>query len=276
MLSDKFKRRDASHYTSDELGVGKRCLGFVQGYNGDPFLVTLFNEVMLVLYRALASREEGFCVDYTGHEVSDYEIVNGSTGETETIPRLSATVCSPHPLASNPDRVKAFNYPPIPLLKFVSASENGYNFVAAFKLFLTKEAETFGNNAPVKRFFSDCSETILSGLLHVYNHEFSFDYLTRMVQLLFSKIPFPSGKTLVNWCFPHAMAAVSRWAQYDLKPPDKKVPMTKSQRATHKRFLQRFHEFLTIVKSFPLLVQWTKVSKLRETNPFSVHSRRMF
>lgn len=75
-MLERYRKRDASKYSKEELTSGKkRLLGFVQGYSGDPFLTTLFNEAQLIIYRALAPRsEQAFCVDYTGHEVSDWKV----------------------------------------------------------------------------------------------------------------------------------------------------------------------------------------------------------
>lgn len=202
--------------------------------------------------------------------------MSSANGKVETKKRLLCTLSAPNPLPRT-ERMSIENYPPVNLMKLVSGSENGYNFLMALTRLVATEAAVFGSNVRVKRVFSDCSELILNTVLSVYDRETKEEYLTRMLQLLYTETAFPSNMTLVNWCFPHAMAAVSRHAQYELHPLDKKVPLSKAARTVFKRYLQRTQEFTTMLKSYPYLVMWTKVSLLAQRcmrPPFHLMGRR--
>lgn len=84
-------------------------------------------------------------------------------------------------------------------------------------------------------------------------------YLRRLLRRAFLDQGAPEDKTLVNWCFSHAMAAVARWAKYDLPSLDNHE-MKKGLRDVFRRYLLQVKALLTKITSFKLLVAWTKVS----------------
>lgn len=100
-------------------------------------------------------------------------------------------------------------------------------------------------------------------MLWVFNMDIKEKYLKRLVRRAFLDQGPPKDKTLVSWCFSHAMAAVARWAKYDLPSLDNHE-MKKGPRAVFKRFLLQVKALLTKVDHFKLVVAWTKVTSSRK------------
>ncbi|GAQ93115.1 hypothetical protein KFL_013080020 [Klebsormidium nitens] len=258
-LRERYILEDKKLLGPDEAANERHVLGFVKGISSEPFMITCFHAAMLIMLRWYGKREEGVFIDSIGHQVKDLAFLSSKTGLWEICKRLVVTIVGAHPGATDPRRIKSENYPPVVLMKGISSSENSYNLLMAMFLLLQKEQDANGNNVPICRIWSDCSDMIMGVCLTVMNKETREDYVTRMARLLLAGSPFPENRTIHNWCNPHAMAANSRWGKYDLKGLDGKVDsMPRDLRVLLTRYLLAAQELLTIAPSFPLLVQWIR------------------
>lgn len=158
------------------------------------------------------------------------------------------------------EAAKVHGAPPIPLMRYVSTSGTMDDIVSKLLVLLSTELTRFGNNAQPVRVFTDCSTVETGAFCLVYNKMNAEAYCNLRVRQVFTgqpnKNPVDSEALMEhNWCNPHVQHAKGTWPiQHG------KGKVLNAARGLQSRFMVATGQLLTVVPTFPCLVQWMKVS----------------